>query len=181
MLHAELKPLANSYHVILGKEYKFAIEKEQARRKTFDSMDLKGTGVITVDEWLKFCVEHIIAKAATLTTHPILVQRNVEEFKAFVNAALVIGSPEHTEMYWFLFELFTKSAPDKDDIVMMTDFFAMTDKALESSKDCESSPPPASLQPTREPLQQHKLLKVIKETFVRQVLDMIKKFSDYEY
>ena len=32
--------------------YKTEDEKEQARRKTFDSMDFKGTDVITVDEWL---------------------------------------------------------------------------------------------------------------------------------
>ena len=59
--------------------YKTEDEKEQARRKTFDTMDLKGTDVITVDEWLKVCVEHIIAKAATLPAHPILVLRSVED------------------------------------------------------------------------------------------------------
>ena len=107
-------------------------EKEQARREMFDSMDVQGTGVITVDEWLKFCVEHIIAKAATLAAHPILVHESMEVFKAFVNAALVIGSPEHMEMYWFLLELFTKSDPDKDGIVMLTDFSVMVAKALES-------------------------------------------------
>ena len=79
--------------------YKTEDEKEQDRRKMFDSMDLRGTGVIAVDEWLKFCEEHIIPKAATLPAHPILVQRSVGEFKAFVNAALSIGSPGHTEMY----------------------------------------------------------------------------------
>ena len=46
--------------------YKTEDEKEQARRKMFDSMDFKGIDVITVDEWLKFYVEHIIATAATL-------------------------------------------------------------------------------------------------------------------
>merc|ERR1711887_204841 len=64
-------------------------EKEQARQKMFDSTDLKATGVITVDEWLKFCIEHIIAKAATLATHPILDHGNLEEFKQFLQPALV--------------------------------------------------------------------------------------------
>ena len=63
----------------------------------------------------------------------------LEIFKVFVKAALVIGSPEHTEMYWFLLELFTESDPDKDGIVMLTDFSAMVDKALESPKDSETS------------------------------------------
>ena len=73
--------------------------------KTFDSMDFKGTDGIPVDEWLQFCVKHIIAKAATLAAHPILVQRIEEEFKAFINVAFNISSPEYTETYWFLLEL----------------------------------------------------------------------------
>ena len=96
----------------------------------FDSMDVEGTGVITTDEWLKFCVEQIIAKAATRAVHPILDHGSEEAFKALVKSTLLIGSPEHTEMYWFLFELFTKSAPDKEGIVMMTDLFAMVDEWL---------------------------------------------------
>jgi len=34
-------------------------EKDAARKKMFDSMDLKSTGIITFDEWLKYCREHI--------------------------------------------------------------------------------------------------------------------------
>ena len=88
--------------------YKTEDEKEQARRKTFDSMDFKGTDVITVDEWLQFCVKHIIAKAATLAAHPILDH-----------------GPEHMGMYWFLLELFTESDPDEDGIVILTNFSAL--------------------------------------------------------
>merc|ERR1712126_342267 len=33
--------------------YKTEAEKDAARQKMFDSMDLKSTGVITFDEWLK--------------------------------------------------------------------------------------------------------------------------------
>ena len=118
--------------------YETEDEEEQAGREMFDSMDLKGTGVITVDEWLKFCMEHIIAKAATLAAHPILVHGSMEVFKAFVNAVLVIGSPEHMEMFWFLLGLFTESDPDEDGIVMPTDFSAMMVKALESPKSTPS-------------------------------------------
>merc|ERR1712236_117870 len=87
----------------------------------------------------------IIAKAATLAAHPILDHGNKEEFKAFVKAALVVGSPEHTEMYWFLLELFTEADPDKDGIVMLTDFSAMLDKALESPKKLGMSHPEKGL------------------------------------
>ena len=61
-------------------------EREQAEGKMPDSMDFKGPNVITVDEWLQYRMKHIIAKAATPATHPILVQRSEEEFKAFADA-----------------------------------------------------------------------------------------------
>ena len=57
---------------------------EQARLRMFDSIDLKGTGVITFDEWLKFCLEHIIAKTATMDPHPILDHGNMEQSKEFL-------------------------------------------------------------------------------------------------
>ena len=107
----------------------------------FDSMDLKVTGVITIDAWLKFSMEHVIAKTATLAAHSILDHGNVEEFKAFVTAALVIGSPEHTEMYWFLLELFTESDSGKD---VLMDFSVMVDKALEISSDVSHDVSPSA-------------------------------------
>ena len=42
--------------------YKTEDEKEAARKKMFDSMDLKCTGVITFEEWVKFSMDHIISK-----------------------------------------------------------------------------------------------------------------------
>merc|ERR1711936_973847 len=125
--------------------YKTEEEKEQARQKMFDSMDLKATGVITVDEWLKFCIERIIAKAATLAAHLILDHGNLEQFKAFVKAALVIGSPENTEMYWFLLELFTESDRDRDGIVMLSEFSGMLDEALATPKKLGMSHPEKGL------------------------------------
>merc|ERR1712142_1283494 len=52
--------------------YKTPKEKEDARQKMFDSMDKKETGAITFDEWLAYCLEHILAKPPTplLTTVP---------------------------------------------------------------------------------------------------------------
>merc|ERR1712133_183766 len=45
--------------------YKSDEERDLARKKMFDSMDLKSTGVITFDEWYRFSMEHIAAKTAT--------------------------------------------------------------------------------------------------------------------
>merc|ERR1712002_361252 len=72
--------------------YKTEEEKETARQKMFDSMDLKSTGVITFDEWLKFCREHIAVKTATMDPHPIIDQGSVEEYKKFIKEAVTNSS-----------------------------------------------------------------------------------------
>merc|ERR1711868_116466 len=67
--------------------YKTEAEKDAARQKMFDSMDLKSTGVITFDEWLKFCQEHIAAKTATMDPHPIIDHGSVDQYKTFIKMA----------------------------------------------------------------------------------------------
>merc|ERR1711936_860801 len=87
--------------------YKTVEDKERARKKMFDSMDKKTTGVITFDEWLEFSLEHIMAKTATLDPHPIIDHGTVEQYKTFIKAAITnVGGPENTELYWFMLELF---------------------------------------------------------------------------
>merc|ERR1712034_18148 len=90
-------------------------DKEQARQKMFDSMDLKGTGVITFDEWLKFCLEHIAAKTATMDPHPILDHGNMEQF--------------------------TEHDVAKEGIVMKGDFPSLMDKVLETPKKLDIAHP----------------------------------------
>merc|ERR1711976_174742 len=98
--------------------YKTEAEKDAARQKMFDSMDLKSTGVITFDEWLKFCREHIAAKTATMDPHPIIDQGSVEEYKKFIKAAIEdSNSAESLELYWYMLEIFTEHDSDKDGIV----------------------------------------------------------------
>merc|ERR1712059_99643 len=110
--------------------YKSQYEKDSARQKMFDSMDLKATGVITFDEWLKFAMEHIEKKVATLAPHPILNHGNVIQFTAFIKKALVKGSPEYKELYWYLLEIFTDNDNDKDGNVTMRAFPEMVDKLV---------------------------------------------------
>merc|ERR1711872_643732 len=64
-------PRAYGYAPADSELYKTEAEKDASRQKMFDSMDLKSTGVITFDEWLKFCQEHVAAKTATMDPHPI--------------------------------------------------------------------------------------------------------------
>merc|ERR1712200_9602 len=86
--------------------YKTEKDKEEARKKMFDSMDKKSTGVITFDEWLAYSLEHIMAKTATLDPHPIIDHSNVEEYKTFIKKAVSnTTGPENVELYWFMLEL----------------------------------------------------------------------------
>merc|ERR1712133_287299 len=87
--------------------YKTEAEKDASRQKMFDSMDLKSTGVIAFDEWLKFCQEHIAAKTATMEPHPIIDQGSVDEYKKFIQTAINKSeSAEATELYWYMLEIF---------------------------------------------------------------------------
>merc|ERR1711926_3199 len=85
---AATMPRAYGYAPADEELYKTDAEKDAARQKMFDSMDLKSTGVITFDEWLKFCREHIAAKTATMDPHPIIDQGSVDEYKKFIKAAI---------------------------------------------------------------------------------------------
>ena len=97
----------------------------------FDSMDLKSTGVITFDEWLRFCREHIAAKVSTMDAHPILDSGSVEQYKLYLRAALASPtSPEYVELYWFMLELFTEADTDKDGIVKLAEFASMMDQLV---------------------------------------------------
>merc|ERR1712235_220892 len=101
-------PRAYGYAPEDSELYKTEAEKDAARQKMFDSMDLKSTGVITFDEWLKFCREHIAAKTATMDPHPIIDHGSVEEYKKFISAAISNScSSEAVELYWYMLELFT--------------------------------------------------------------------------
>jgi len=97
----------------------------------FDSMDLKSTGVITFDEWLKFCREHIAAKTATMDPHPIIDHGSVEEYKKFISAAISnSSSSEAVELYWYMLEIFTEQDGDKDGIVKLAEFPSMMNQVL---------------------------------------------------
>merc|ERR1711970_1410845 len=114
--------------------YKTEEEKEVGRQKIFSSMDVKNTGVITFDEWLKFCQERIFAKIASLDPHPVLDHGNLEQFLEFIKTAVKPGTAEHRELYWFLLELFTESDSNQNGLVTVGDFPAMMDKLVATPK-----------------------------------------------
>merc|ERR1712189_150219 len=96
-------PRAYGYAPADSELYKTEAEKDAARQKMFDSMDLKSAGVISFDEWLKFSREHIAAKTATLDAHPIIDHGSVEEYKTFIKTAIDnSSSAEAVELYWYI-------------------------------------------------------------------------------
>merc|ERR1712176_313548 len=108
-------PRAYGYAPADSDLYKTGEDKEAARQKMFDSMDLKSTGVITFDEWLKFCRD----------------QGNVEEYKKFIKAAVEdTNSAESLELYWYMLEIFTEHDTDKDGIIKLAEFPAMMKEFL---------------------------------------------------
>merc|ERR1711926_33595 len=128
---AATMPRAYGYAPADEELYKTDAEKDAARQKMFDSMDLKSTGVITFDEWLKFCREHIAAKTATMDPHPIIDQGSVDEYKKFIKAAIDnSSSAEAVELYWYMLEIFTEQDGDKDGIVKLAEFPSMMNQLL---------------------------------------------------
>merc|ERR1712098_424449 len=128
---AATMPRAYGYAPADSELYKTEAEKDAARQKMFDSMDLKSTGVITFDEWLKFSREHIAAKTASLDPHPIIDHGSVDEYKKFIKAAIDISSgAEAVELYWYMLEIFTDQDADKDGIIKLEEFNAMMKECL---------------------------------------------------
>merc|ERR1711989_252973 len=126
-------PRAYGYAPEDSELYKTEAEKDAARQKMFDSMDLKATGVITFDEWLKFCREHIAAKTATMDPHPIIDQGSVDEYKKFIQTAISKSdSSEAVELYWYMLEIFTEHDQEKTGFVKIDTFPSMMHSFLET-------------------------------------------------
>merc|ERR1712168_1638231 len=93
--------------------YKNEQEKEDARKKMFDSMD----------------------KNATLDPHPIIDHGTVEQYKTFIKAAVTnVGGPENTELYWFMLELFTDHDTTKCGQVSLSNFSPMMTELVKTAK-----------------------------------------------
>jgi len=132
---AAAMPRAYGYAPTDADLWKDQQEKEAYRQKMFDSMDLKATGVITFDEWLKFCHEHILAKTKTMEAHPMIDTADAGQYKTFIKAALTkVAGPQHVELYWYMLEIFTDHDTDKDGIIKQTEFPDMMTQFLATPK-----------------------------------------------
>ena len=91
--------------------------------------------MITFDEWLKFCQEHILAKTKTMEAHPMIDSGDAGQYKAFIKAALgKVAGPQHVELYWYMLEIFTDHDTDKDGIIKQAEFSEMMNQFLATPK-----------------------------------------------
>merc|ERR1719150_2591353 len=89
--------------------------RKAARTKQFKEMDSDKTGYITLNEWIKFAINHIIKKVTQLPKDYLSGSADdvsKEEFIAFIKRAVNTKSPEYKELYAFLMRTF--QAGDKE-------------------------------------------------------------------
>jgi len=89
--------------------------RKAARAKQFKDMDTKGNGYITLNQWIRFAIDHIVKKYVQLPKDYLSgAAGNVtkEEFLAFIKKAVHTDTQEYQELYYFLLRTF--QAGDKE-------------------------------------------------------------------
>jgi Ca2+-binding EF-hand superfamily protein len=113
--------------------YKTKEEKTTARNALFESMNEKGDGRISFNEFLAYTLNHIKGKAAG-PSHPTIEAAEKADYIANLKVALSDkGSDQHTELYWYLLEIFLESA-GKDLTANARAFSLMVERVLEPAK-----------------------------------------------
>merc|ERR1711953_943560 len=83
--------------------------RKAARDKQFQQMDVKGTGYITLNQWIRFAIDHIMKKYVQLPKDYLsgsAADVTKEEFLAFIKKAVDTNSMEYKELYYFLLRTF---------------------------------------------------------------------------
>merc|ERR1712110_1368961 len=83
--------------------------RKAARAQQFAQMDVKGAGYITLNQWIRFAIEHILKKYVQLPKDYLsgsAADVTKEEFLAFIKKAVDVSSPEYKELYYFLLRTF---------------------------------------------------------------------------
>jgi len=86
-----------------------------AREKQFRELDTHGRGYITLNQWVRYAIDHIIGKYVQLPKDYLSgAAGNVskDEFIQFVKKAVDTNTQEYQELYYFLLRTF--QAGDKD-------------------------------------------------------------------
>jgi len=108
--------------------YPNAAARKEARMKQFKAIDVLNRGRITFDEWLRYSVSHVDEKVKAIKPHP-LEDATKQEFIAFIKKAVVKGSPEHSDLYFFLVRIFLEADRDMDGRINFLEFDNMIEQA----------------------------------------------------
>ena len=92
-----------------------AMLRKNARADQFRAMDKRGTGYITLNQWIRFAIDHIMKKYIQLPKDYLSASAadvTKDEFLTFIKKAVNRNSDEYKELYYFLLRTF--QAGDKN-------------------------------------------------------------------
>jgi len=108
-----------------------------ARAKQFLDMDTDNTGYITLSQWIKFAVNHIVGKVTTLPKDYLAgssADVSKGEFISFIKRAVDPKNPEYKELYFFLLRTFQAGDKEGKGVVGPHDFDKMIEVAAEAPR-----------------------------------------------
>ena len=103
--------------------------RKAARAQMFRDMNFLNDGYITLEEWIAYSLEHIIAKAKNLPKDYLEGDCSKEEFITFMKKAVKRSNPEFKDLYFFLLAVFTDADSNHDGAVSYKGFDYMIEKA----------------------------------------------------
>jgi len=109
--------------------YANSAERDAARMKMFKAMDKDNSSTITFNEFLNYTITHITKKLKTVSAHPNIETNDKAKFQENMRKALWGGNDEHTDLYWYLLQIFTENA-NNDATANIGAFTVMVDKAV---------------------------------------------------
>ena len=82
--------------------------RKRAREALFDTIDTDKSGTITLEEWIKYAVNHIMGKVKNLPKDILGPSSTASktEFISFLQRASDKSSPEYKDLYFFLLQAF---------------------------------------------------------------------------
>merc|ERR1712156_1411348 len=99
--------------------YANSAERDAARMKMFKAMDKDNSSTITFNT----------KKLKTVSAHPNIETNDKAKFQENMRKALWGGNDEHTDLYWYLLQIFTENA-NNDATANIGAFTVMVDKAV---------------------------------------------------
>merc|ERR1719230_1543628 len=103
--------------------------------------------MIPMDEWLDWCLEHVVLKAQFLDEAFASSKKdtNAEDFKTWiVSAATTRHCPEYKELYHFLRDCFMKADKGNAGLITAAEFDVMVELAGAAPRKFGFAPPTAS-------------------------------------